>query len=195
MILEENELGSQNIEEFNDLLKEYQSLEAEYFMEIGSLYGWSLRHFIHYSKNGSTGIVVDLPVRNFVGAGDRRVEKQESNYKNVWPKWAKEKNCKLYLIPDSSLKPSTLTKVSNIIGDNKLDFLFIDGDHRYEAIKSDFELYSPLVRRGGVVGFHDIGQNEEGGGCRFWLEIKNKFKHREILLDSNQEKGIGLLYV
>ena len=195
MILEENELGSQNIEEFQLLLEEYKSLNAERFMEIGSLYGWSLHHFINYSKEGSLGISVDLPVRNFVGPGDRRVEKQEYNYKNVWPGWAKEKKCKLYLIPDSSLSQLTLDRVKEILGDQKLDFLFIDGDHRYEAIKSDFKMYSPLVRTGGIVGFHDIGENEEGGGRRFWNEIKLNFKHREILKDKNNEKGIGILYI
>lgn len=195
MILEENELGSQNIKEFEILLDEYKSLGAERFMEIGSLYGWSLRHFINYSKEGSLGISIDLPVRNFVGPGDRRVEKQEYNYKNVWPVWAKEKKCKLYLIPDSSLSQLTLDKVKEILQDKKLDFLFIDGDHRYEAIKSDFEMYSPLVRTGGIVGFHDIGENEEGGGRRFWNEIKLNFKHKEILKDKNNEKGIGILYI
>lgn len=35
------------------------------------------------------------------------------------------------------------------------DFLFIDGDHSTEGVKLDFEMYSPLVRPGGLVGFHD----------------------------------------
>jgi hypothetical protein len=194
MILAANELDSQNLEEFEELLKIYKEISPTHFMEIGSMYGWSLQHFIHYSNDESTAVVVDLPVRHFVGAGDWRVEKQEYNYKNVWPKWAKQKKCKLFLIPDSSLKQATLEKVKAILGNNKLDFLFIDGDHRYEAIKSDFEMYSSLVRQGGVIGFHDIGENEEGGGRRFWLEIKDKFNHKEILKDENKQKGIGLLY-
>ena len=195
MILADNELNSQNLEEFSALLTEYQKLNVNCFMEIGSMYGWSLQHFIHYSNKESTAVVVDLPVRNFVGESDWRVQKQEYNYKNVWPTWAKAKQCKLYLIPDSSLKQTTYDKVKEILKGKQLDFLFIDGDHRYEAIKSDYETYSPLVRTGGVIGFHDIGEREEGGGRQFWLEIKSKFKHREILMDSNKEKGIGLLYV
>lgn len=195
MILEENELKSQNIEEFTELLKDYINLKAICFMEIGSLYGWSLQHFIYYSEEGSTGIVVDLPVRNFVGSGDRRVIKQEYNYKNVWPEWAKAKKCKLYLIPDSSQKKSTCKKVAEILNNQQLDFLFIDGDHRYEAIKVDFELYSPFVKAGGIIGFHDIGENEEGGGKIFWEEIKRKYNFKEILKEQNKEKGIGLLFI
>ena len=56
-------------------------------------------------------------------------------------------------------------------------------------------MYSPLVRKGGIIGFHDIGEKEEGGGRQFWLEIKQQFKHKEITKDANKEKGIGLLYV
>lgn len=35
------------------------------------------------------------------------------------------------------------------------DFIFIDGDHSTEGVKMDFEMYGPLVRKGGIIGFHD----------------------------------------
>ncbi|OPX23635.1 MAG: hypothetical protein B1H04_03535 [Planctomycetales bacterium 4484_123] len=35
------------------------------------------------------------------------------------------------------------------------DVLFIDGDHGYQAVRSDYFLYRHLVRPGGVVAFHD----------------------------------------
>jgi cephalosporin hydroxylase len=195
MILSNNELDSQNLEEFTELLKEFIKLQPTCFIEIGSMYGWSLQHFIHYSESGSTAIAIDLPVRNFVGPHDWRVEKQEYNYKNVWPKWAKEKKCKLYLLPCSSYDSQTPLKVKDILQDKKADFLFIDGDHRYDAIKKDFELYSPFVKEKGIIAFHDIGEKEEGGGRIFFNEIKNLYKHKEILKDPNKGKGIGILYV
>lgn len=37
-----------------------------------------------------------------------------------------------------------------------IEFLFIDGDHEYEAVEKDFLLYSPHVINGGVIAFHDI---------------------------------------
>ena len=37
----------------------------------------------------------------------------------------------------------------------KIDLLFIDGDHSYEGIKSDWELFSPHVAPFGTVIFHD----------------------------------------
>jgi cephalosporin hydroxylase len=195
MILSENELNSQNLNEFTELLKEFQKLKVSRFIEIGSLYGWTLQHFIHYSEESSTAVAIDLPVRHFVGPYDWRVQKQESNYKNVWPKWAKEKKCKLYLLPTSSYNEETIKQVKTIFKGDLVDFVFIDGDHRYDAIKKDYEMYSPLVRPGGIVAFHDIGKNEEGGGSRFWNEIKINYRYKEFLFDSKNEKGIGVLFL
>jgi len=39
--------------------------------------------------------------------------------------------------------------------DMPLNAVFIDGDHSYRYVKSDFERYSPFVIQGGVVMFHD----------------------------------------
>ncbi len=39
---------------------------------------------------------------------------------------------------------------------NELDFVYIDGDHSYEAVSKDITLYYPKVRKGGVIGGHDI---------------------------------------
>jgi predicted O-methyltransferase YrrM len=36
-----------------------------------------------------------------------------------------------------------------------IDMIFIDGDHSYDGVKRDWELFSPFVKRFGVVVFHD----------------------------------------
>lgn len=36
-----------------------------------------------------------------------------------------------------------------------IDMIFIDGDHSYEGVKRDWELFAPFVRQFGVVVFHD----------------------------------------
>jgi predicted O-methyltransferase YrrM len=39
---------------------------------------------------------------------------------------------------------------------NQIDMLFIDGDHSYGGVKKDWDLYSPLLKSGSIVIFHDI---------------------------------------
>ena len=36
-----------------------------------------------------------------------------------------------------------------------LEFIFIDGDHSYEAVKADFALVSPWLADGGLIALHD----------------------------------------
>ena len=196
MILSENELNSQNLQEFTSLLQEFIKIKPTKFIEIGSLYGWTLQHFIHYSEPSSIALSIDLPVRNFVGPHDWRVKKQESNYKEVWPVWAKSNKCKLHLITASSQSPETFKNAKNVFKDEQIDFLFIDGDHTYRGVKSDYEMYGPLVRPGGIIAFHDIGENEEGGVYNLWQELKTIHgQHKEFLVEPNKQKGIGMVIV
>jgi hypothetical protein len=42
---------------------------------------------------------------------------------------------------------------------NDIDVLFIDGDHSYNGVKNDFNLYSPLVKNGGYIVFDDYNDH------------------------------------
>jgi len=37
----------------------------------------------------------------------------------------------------------------------EVDFIFIDGDHNYKAVKNDFEDWLPHVKKGGLILIHD----------------------------------------
>lgn len=39
--------------------------------------------------------------------------------------------------------------------DGSLDFVYIDGDHRFDAVMMDIILWAPKVRKGGIVAGHD----------------------------------------
>src|SRR5262245_16859053 len=57
------------------------------------------------------------------------------------------------------------------------DLIFIDGDHRYEGVKRDFENYRPLLSPRGVMMFHDVDPDHVFKGAaggdvwRFWAEL------------------------
>ena len=46
--------------------------------------------------------------------------------------------------------------------DKEIDFLFIDGSHEYEDVIRDFDVFSPYVKAGSIIAFHDVLPNWEG---------------------------------
>ena len=226
-------------EEILELLKILQKFELRNILEIGTANGGTLFLFSQIAHPEAKIISIDLPAGKFGGG---------------YPKWKipvyksfAKANQKIYLIRDDSHKLSTLQKVKSILKNEKLDFLFIDGDHTYEGVKRDFYMYSKLVEResnsltryslsylrsrlssrqilerdkkkiqrnyffkksnmgwdwnnfylNGIIALHDIvpGPRENVGGVpRFWKEIKNFHKSREIVKDWNQRGyGIGII--
>jgi predicted O-methyltransferase YrrM len=73
----------------------------------------------------------------------------------------------------NSHSPEMPVQISNILNGEFLDLLFIDGDHTYRGVRSDYQMYLPLVRPGGLIAFHDIVKTpwEECGVDRFWSEL------------------------
>lgn len=67
-----------------------------------------------------------------------------------------EDNITRYGIYDHVLITQATTNVaSKFIEKNSLDFVFIDADHRYEAVKDDVYNWMPLLKRKGVIAGHD----------------------------------------
>jgi cephalosporin hydroxylase len=58
------------------------------------------------------------------------------------------------------LREGKSVDVAKTIEDESLDWVYIDADHRYEAIKADLEAYFPKVRKGGVVSGHDYTHHQ-----------------------------------
>ncbi|MEO5960917.1 MAG: class I SAM-dependent methyltransferase [Opitutaceae bacterium] len=53
-----------------------------------------------------------------------------------------------------------------------IDFVFIDGDHSYEACKADIAAWAPFVKRGGTIAFHDFGSRADGVTRAIFEETK-----------------------
>lgn len=79
------------------------------------------------------------------------------------------------------------------IADASLDWVYIDGDHRYEVVKRDLECYFPKVKAGGYIvcdDYHYRGAWNDGvtravdefmtsGACRKILERRSQFVMRK----------------
>lgn len=90
---------------------------------------------------------------------------------------------------------TTKQKVKEILGDKQLDLLFIDGDHSYEGVKQDYEMYRDLVRPGGIIAFHDINdsRNHRLQGCmvsQLWQEIEG---NKQEFNSHEDRAGIGVI--
>jgi predicted O-methyltransferase YrrM len=161
-------------------------------LEIGTARGNTLFLFSNIAHEIGTLISVDL---------------YQTIEAKVLFKYIKKEKQKIFLIQGDSHNIKTLRKIKEILKDNSVDFLFIDGDHSYEGVKKNFEMYSPLVRKGGIIAFHDIipdyytrygikTDSRAGEIYKFWNELKEKYEHLEIVKDRNQDGyGIGVLFV
>jgi predicted O-methyltransferase YrrM len=84
------------------------------------------------------------------------------------------------------------------IGINNIDFLFIDGDHSEAGVRQDFEMYSPLVRKGGIIVLHDVvytstDENAPVMVKPLWEELKLKYPYVEI--KTANSTGMGVIWI
>lgn len=53
----------------------------------------------------------------------------------------------------------------NSFVDRTIDFIYIDGEHTYDAVKTDIETYRPKLKKGGIIGGHDYDFKHWPGVC------------------------------
>lgn len=137
----------QNEQEFDLFMEQYYlKQKPKKVLEIGAFYGATLWNWIEYNDNLETLISIDLPIP----PSDGRY-KEMLKSRALWKGWTDANNVKFVDIQGDSHAQSTLDKVKY----EKFDFIFIDGDHTYEGVKKDWEMYGPLINEGGIVAFHD----------------------------------------
>lgn len=100
--------------------------------------------------------------------------------------------------------------------DIKIDYLHIDGDHSYEGVKKDFELYSTIMSENGLITIHDTDKNYHDtflvtenakkdfvpfdGPAKFISELKNNsewdlvnLKNFRMFTSKTTSSGLALL--
>jgi predicted O-methyltransferase YrrM len=180
--------------EFLELVTLLREQNCKYLLEIGTYKGGALFVFSQLAASDATVISLDFPGTFF---GKLHRASQALLFRKLI-----RKGQSFYSLRSDSHRPETLAIIRNILQGNKLDFLFIDGDHSYDGVREDFKMYAPLVRDGGLIAFHDISPCEASAReprkevYRFWEEVKRNHTHREFIEPiAVNSMGIGVLWI
>lgn len=146
-------------------------------LEIGALFGVASSCFyeILTSYNKSVDLTLLDPFEGYYGPGAPDLITGVSvSRQNV------ERNLKAARVPPSQVciverfshEPEALQELS----EKEFDVLLIDGDHSYDGVRKDFEIFGPLVKVGGVILFDDYEVSE-------WPDIKKYVDDAPMKMD------------
>ena len=162
--------------------------DVKSYLEIGARYGGTFEAVMNRLPRGSRGVAIDFPGGEFGEDGSAGV--LVNTIKRL-----RSRELDAHVIFGPSAAPEVVERAKRA---GPYDLIFIDGDHSYEAVKRDFELYSPIGR---IIALHDIaadddwtnkaGRKVEVG--RFWREISKEYKTLEIVAPGAQ-MGIGVIF-
>ena len=160
-------------------------------VEIGTASGGVFWGLCQLAASDAKVVSIDLPGGPFGGGYTAEEERKFHLFG--------KKGQQLFFLKMDSHRKETLSKLREIIGRAKIDLLVIDGDHTYDGVKADWEMYSPLVKGGGVVMFHDICHHPTIPECqveRFWKEIKQTGRKTVEYIDEADRNwgGIGVVF-
>lgn len=169
--------------ELASLLRYLSKDPPERFCEIGTAGGHTFRALCNAATKDALAVSIDIagfPMQSHAstmvaGAEQRGVQ----------------------IVGDSG-DQNCVEALKEVLGDAKLDFLFIDGDHQYEAVRRDFEIYKGLVREGGKIAFHDIEVHPIAAGCdvsKFWEEVRGDYDYVEFRSPPHDWGGIGVMEI
>jgi cephalosporin hydroxylase len=155
----------QHVDELTAFTKIVRSLAPRTVVEIGTAQGGVFWLLCRLATPDATLVSLDLPPDDrFSGGRKESVDLQAM-------KTGAQTVCAIH---GNSHAPEMPERVREALGGRPIDLLFIDGDHTYEGVSADYAMFSPLVRTGGLIGFHDIVKTP-WEGCqvdRFWAELE-----------------------
>lgn len=175
--------------EIKYLAKLVSSRCPKVIVEIGTYKGGTLFIWTRTNLDAELVVSIDLPGGRFGGGYNSRREKFYRLFSIDRP------NLKMEFIRGNSHSVQTVEQLKELLGGRLIDFLYIDADHTFKGVKTDFELYSPLVKEGGLIAFHDICNMKPHHEVRFfWEKIKSQYSHIEIL-GPETKTGTGVIFV
>lgn len=182
----------QKVSELSGMLTLADEIQLNTVLEVGSARGGTFWALAQLAADDAMMISIDIPSGSPLdvrGGKDVYGNRSRDRFKEFI-----REGQKLRLLDMNSQALSTVATLRSALGDRQVDLLFIDADHRYEGVKRDYELYSPFVREGGLIVFHDmIPQNDPRSGVHLlWNEIKDCDKSQSCIeLIGRDNWGMG----
>ena len=182
----------QHESEFLRLAREVERVRPATVLEIGTAKGGSLFMAAALADDDALIVSIDLPLGNYGGGyPDWKVPLYQS--------FARARQ-RIELLRMDSHTAETVRRLADILGGRTIDYMFIDGDHTYDGVRSDFERYRAFLSKKAIVAFHDIVTDKSSHPTHFvsefWNEVKHRYPHKELVEDPAQDKlGIGVLFV
>jgi predicted O-methyltransferase YrrM len=181
--------------ELSSLLRLLRDRSPRVVVEIGTDAGGTFYSLCQLAAKNALLVSIDLPGGDFGrGYGEEEIPRMRGFAR---------KGQSLHFLRCDSHRASTKDRLLRILSGRAVDVLFIDGDHTYEGVKADFEMYAERVGAGGLIVFHDVLPHPQVPRCavdRFWTEIKDRYVHHEYLEPKDdrgwgQWGGIGVLEI
>jgi predicted O-methyltransferase YrrM len=154
----------QHVEELTEFARMLRVRPPRTVLEIGTAQGGMFWLFCRISAPDAMLVSLDLPPDDRHSGGLRISIDIQS---------MKQPNQTVHEVRMNSHDARARESVGKLVGERSLDLLFIDGDHTYDGVCRDYEMYRSLVRPGGLIAFHDIVQTPwpECQVDRFWREV------------------------
>jgi len=141
----------QEKEEITQLAKFVCELQPKVVVEIGTKFGGTFK--IWNEVTNAKTISIDLVDGIHGGVTRDDVNNRNEYFINLY-------GSRCNFIEGDSHQDLTYDLLVNVLKGQKIDFLFIDGDHTYEGVKQDYEMYKELVSDNGYIAFHDINDTQ-----------------------------------
>ena len=176
--------------EIENLQLSVANQQPKIIVEIGTANGGTLSRWFEI-PSVEIVISIDLPIGIHGGQG---FEERTYVISDALEQ-ANLTNKKFFAINGNSKDYYIVERLREILNGEKIDFLFIDGDHTYEGVKGDYELYEQFLNENSIVGFHDIINSEYHAehNCfvsTFWSEIKKQYESVEFVYTNLLDKNI-----
>ena len=163
-------------------------------MEIGSKFGGTFEILCNIATGKK--ISIDLPGGKHGGWITKEHPYLGDSYK-LRNTYFKTNYTNTHMITGNSHHTNTKDEVLKILNGDLLDFLFIDGDHSYYGVSTDWKLYKDLVRPGGSIAFHDINDTKHHRDLDVWVgKFWDELDGDKITFNCNKHwAGIGVINV